>query len=739
MEESSKDAAAEFEANIAKLKAYEDKLDALTAEDAAAIQTLLNAISDYLDANEASLSAETEAFLNTFTKKFNNASIMTVEATTSINDQIAADKTVITVSKDTTEDVVIPSGKNITLKIEEGVTLTNESTHTITVGSGATLTIESDGTIDNVTHQRAALEVEAGGTATVKSGTFTRSLESGQSATESGGNSYYYIENFGKLTIEDAAVSSVGHFSSLIHNGYYSYGNNTTKNNPVLTINGGTFSGGINTVKNDDDGVLYINDGDFSNMTQHAVLNWNKAEISGGTFTLAADTKDNTISNLYGDAEHDVGQLTITGGTFGGSIWSNAGSELDVQNIDAVDVICLGYDAQKELAAEISLTAEPEKESDGENSYSFLGWFDELGNAYTDDGTGDGKVTKYTAYKPVYLATKIKSKADNAEISESAEDGTKATVADSVGELIKSITSSVSDSQESTVEAETVAGVDLVTVLKNAVAGNKAIEAVVVLADADESKITTEEKTAVAEAVGDKTLAQYVDINIDLFVDNEKVANITQLADTIEITMDLPTALQASNRKFTVIRLHDDKAETLDTKTLAGGTQISFKTDKFSLYAVAYEEVKNTSTGSRSGGGSSSSSVNAVMINNGSWMQDNIGWWFKKTDGSYPKDAWYECVWNGASNWYHFNAQGYADGGWLVDRDGQKYYLHNVHDGKFGYMYTGWNQIADKWYYFNTTSGTTGPASGTQSKGSLVTNTTTADGYKVGADGAWIK
>lgn len=164
---------------------------------------------------------------------------------------------------------------------------------------------------------------------------------------------------------------------------------------------------------------------------------------------------------------------------------------------------------------------------------------------------------------------------------------------------------------------------------------------------------------------------------------------------------------------------------------------------------MAYKEIKKDDTGNGStntstkrsggGGGSSSSSVNAVMINNGSWVQDNVGWWFKKTDGSYPKDAWYECVWNGDSNWYHFNAQGYADGGWLVDRDGQKYYLHNVHDGKFGYMYTGWNQIADKWYYFNTTSGTTGPASGTQSKGSLVTDTTTADGYKVGADGAWIK
>ena len=118
---------------------------------------------------------------------------------------------------------------------------------------------------------------------------------------------------------------------------------------------------------------------------------------------------------------------------------------------------------------------------------------------------------------------------------------------------------------------------------------------------------------------------------------------------------------------------------------------------------------------------------------------DAAGWWFKKADGSYPKDMWYECVWNGTSNWYHFNAQGYADEGWLTDKDGQKYYLHSVHDGKFGYMYTGWNQINGQWYYFNTADIATGLASGGHSKGSLVTNATTADGYKVGADGAWIR
>ena len=41
-----------------------------------------------------------------------------------------------------------------------------------------------------------------------------------------------------------------------------------------------------------------------------------------------------------------------------------------------------------------------------------------------------------------------------------------------------------------------------------------------------------------------------------------------------------------------------------------------------------------------------------------------------------------------------------------------------------------WNGV-NIWYYFNTLTG--GP------QGSLVKNATTPDGYKVGADGAWLQ
>ena len=89
--------------------------------------------------------------------------------------------------------------------------------------------------------------------------------------------------------------------------------------------------------------------------------------------------------------------------------------------------------------------------------------------------------------------------------------------------------------------------------------------------------------------------------------------------------------------------------------------------------------------------------------------------------------------WNRRPNWYHFNSNGYADGGWFKDTDGQRYFLHNAHDGAFGRMLTGWNEIDGKWYYFNTIAVNGG------SLGSLVTNGTTPDGYNVNADGVWMQ
>ena len=227
-------------------------------------------------------------------------------------DNAGKDETV-TLLQDTAEDIVIPEGAELTLNLN-GKTLTNHEDHTIT--NKGTLTITGDGTVDNVTHARAAIQNEPGGNVVLNGGAYTRSKENGQSAEASGGNSYYNIVNHGTMKINSGvSVKQNGQFSSLIENGWYDGRQNTDKENSVLTINGGTFSGGLNTIKNDDYGELVINDGTFTSMAQAAFLNWNVATVNGGTFD-AAGASNGVILNGYIDDTMDQGKLTINGGTF---------------------------------------------------------------------------------------------------------------------------------------------------------------------------------------------------------------------------------------------------------------------------------------------------------------------------------------------------------------------------------------------------------------------------------------
>ena len=240
----------------------------------------------------------------------------------------ASENATITLDKAYTESITIPEDKTITLDLN-GQTLTNaEGTHTIT--NKGTLTIVGTGTVDNVSHGKGAVYNDAGATCTILGGNYTRSQENGQSDSDSGGNSWYAIKNFGTMTIgEEGApndavkVSFTGKYSSLVANGWQDgkTAGNTNKEpahvqDAQLTIHSGTFTGGINTIKNDDYGNLTITGGVFENVAQYAVMNWNTASISGGAFHSEQWAVVNCgNSNL----SMDKGELTISGGSFSGT------------------------------------------------------------------------------------------------------------------------------------------------------------------------------------------------------------------------------------------------------------------------------------------------------------------------------------------------------------------------------------------------------------------------------------
>lgn len=246
---------------------------------------------------------------------------------TSINDAITAEKYEITLYNDITEDVVIPTGKTVTINLN-GHKITNSAGHTIT--NNGTLTITGTGTVDNVSNGKAAIVNMPGGTVELNGGSVTRSKEDGKS------NTHYTINNLGSMTINGGTVTNNSGFSSMIKNGWYSASSTTpTGNDPAahtddavaeLTINSGSFSGGFNTIKNDDYGKVTINGGTFENVAQNVVLNNNTATITGGTFKSekGVDVFNRQIGN------GNAGTLEISGGTFKGGITNEGEAELTI-------------------------------------------------------------------------------------------------------------------------------------------------------------------------------------------------------------------------------------------------------------------------------------------------------------------------------------------------------------------------------------------------------------------------
>ena len=186
----------------------------------------------------------------------------------------AQDGQTVTLLANTTEDVII--NKNITLDL-----------------GGKTLT--------NTNAGKATISVFNGATATVKNGSVV------------GGTSFYTIQNNGTATLEDVTATAGNTGSSMLDN----WG--------TLTINSGTYTGGLDTVKNEPGAKLTINDGTFtlekgtSGFTG-VVFNYGDLTISGGTFIQSEKTsKYGYAQVIYTDKDKNssaVPSTVITGGTF---------------------------------------------------------------------------------------------------------------------------------------------------------------------------------------------------------------------------------------------------------------------------------------------------------------------------------------------------------------------------------------------------------------------------------------
>ena len=121
----------------------------------------------------------------------------------------------------------------------------------------------------------------------------------------------------------------------------------------------------------------------------------------------------------------------------------------------------------------------------------------------------------------------------------------------------------------------------------------------------DEKTASKEVKEAMAtikEKAGKATIAHFFDVTVAVKNSNtgDEIATIPSLAKEIELMVLLPESLKNTdkdvNRKFFVIREHDGKVEIIDAQLSEDGKYLVFKSDKFSTYALAYEDVAKVVT-----------------------------------------------------------------------------------------------------------------------------------------------
>ena len=148
---------------------------------------------------------------------------------------------------------------------------------------------------------------------------------------------------------------------------------------------------------------------------------------------------------------------------------------------------------------------------------------------------------------------------------------------------------------------ENVSGVTAMKVI-SAVQSGQAVKAELVVKEMTEEEvkqIATNDKAAIEDKViselGKDADVQYLDLSIVLKAGERELGTLNKLEEEITITVAIPEELKAEGRIYKVIRNHNGVIEVLDTIVNEDGT-ISFKTDRFSTYALAYADKVETST-----------------------------------------------------------------------------------------------------------------------------------------------
>ena len=194
-----------------------------------------------------------------------------------------------------------------------------------------------------------------------------------------------------------------------------------------------------------------------------------------------------------------------------------------------------------------------------------------------------------------------------------------------------------------------------------------------------------------------------LDIQLDIISDDPEVSggNI-QPKVPMKITIDAPEGIDLNR----LVLLHYTNGAYENVKFTGKDGAISFVVNALSPFVLAEKAAdkpddggNDSDDGSSDNGSSDKGSSDNGSSNHGSsgsvqgsWIQDQTGWWYQYQNKTYPVNTWVSIQ----GSWYHFDQAGYMQTGWIQVK-GVWYYLQPS-----GAMAASdWVLYQDKWYYLN--------------------------------------
>lgn len=493
----------------------------------------------------------------------------------------------VVLDQNVTENLSIASGKSITIDL-------NGNTITGGINVKGTLIIkDSKGNgklIANTGKDKSAIQVE-GGKFTLESGTINNDegygiygLEGGKAIINGGVIDTYYAGLAGNNTTGDMYFTvNSGNIKAKYGPAIYMPGQVS------LDVNGGNLVGGISLRM----GTLNITGGNITAITSNIDNPSEYYSYNGNAWLPDAIY---VFGGTYNSKSGNNLNINITGGVITNT--NKEGSALAIYDLGKVS---------QNMSISISGNAKLITNSNNRSAYDVLSLSD-IGVTNPKDGFNNsnyvGKVNTsitggvYSSIDDKYIASGYDKKLVNGNYVISKKDV-------KVDMPVVDLTKEVKEITVGVTNYNVVKGVLIASLEKSKINVDNINPVVDInVSNKDASNVSSDIKNSISNAMTSKVtnakIASYFDISV-LVKDStsgEIAGELTKLTQKIKFTVAIPSNLiktkDGMERNYYIIREHNGTSNILPTSLSKDGKSLTFETDRFSTYALAYNDVASS-------------------------------------------------------------------------------------------------------------------------------------------------